>query len=71
MRLFNAKVKSPVRNWDTGIVANPGTRSAVRKELLEWAHTNVELHDILAADILLYDYGRALFRLQTRDALLA
>lgn len=71
MRLFNAKVKSPVRNWVTGMVANPGTRSAARRELLEWAHTNVELHNLLAADILLYDYGRALFQQQTKDALLA
>ena len=69
MRLFNAKVKSPVRHWDADMVANPGTRSEAREELLAWAHTNAELHNILAADMLLYHYGVALFRQQTTETL--
>lgn len=69
MRLFNARVRSPVRDWNAEMVVNAGTRSKVREELLAWAHTNVELHTVLAADMLLYDYGLALFRQQTKDAL--
>ena len=69
MRLFNANVKSPVRDWDANLVANQGARSAAREELLDWAYTNVELHHTLAADILLYDYALALFRVQTAAAL--
>lgn len=69
MRLFNAKVKSPVRKWNSKVTVNPGRQSAAREALLEWAHTNVELHTALAADMLLYDYGVALFRKQTKAAL--
>lgn len=70
MRLFDAKVKSPVRNWDSSLVANPGNKSSARAELLDWAYTNEELYTVLAADMLLYDYALALFRQQTKDALL-
>lgn len=69
MRLFNAKVKSPVRDWDATVAVNPGTQSAAREELLSWAYTDPELHRTLAADLLLYNYGLALFRQQTRVTL--
>lgn len=69
MRLFDAKVKSPVREWDPILNVNAGTHPVKRQELLNWAHTNAELHNILAADLLLYDFGVALFRQQTRVAL--
>lgn len=69
MRLFNAKVKSPVRKWNSSMTVNPGRQSAARAELLEWAHANAELHTALAADMLLYNYGVALFRKQTKAAL--
>lgn len=68
MRLFDANVKSPVRNWDPDYKANGGTKSAARQELLEWAYTNEELHSLIAADLLLYDYALAVFRQQTKDA---
>ena len=69
MRLFNAKVSSPVRHWDVEMAVNAGPVSAAREELLGWARTSIELHSILAADLLLYNFGVALFREQTRVAL--
>lgn len=69
MRLFNAKVTSPVRDWDASVAVNAGPQSAAREELLNWARTNPELHNTLAADLLLYEYGVALFRQQTRVTL--
>lgn len=69
MRLFNAKVTTPVRDWDAQVAINSGTRSEARKGLLAWARTSADLHNILAADMLLYDYALALFRQQTTDAL--
>lgn len=69
MRLFNAKVKSPVRKWNSSIAANAGSQSAAREALLVWARTNPALHVTLAADILLYNFGVTMFREQTRAAL--
>ena len=69
MKLYNAKVTSPVRDWDAGLMINPGKQSPAREELLNWAHASPELHNALAADILLYDYAVSLFRQQTRVAL--
>ena len=69
MRLFDARVRSPVREWNADVKSNPGPRSTAREGLLQWAHTSVELHHVLAADLLLYDYGLALFRNQTRESL--
>lgn len=69
MRLFDAKVSSPVRDWDASMAVNAGPTSAAREELLGWARTSVELQSTLAADLLLYSYGVALFREQTRIAL--
>ncbi|CAM9119149.1 unnamed protein product [Laminaria digitata] len=70
MRLFDAKVKTPVQNWDVNLAANRGNQSAAREDLRDWAHTSVKLHTMLAADMLLYDYALAVFREQTMDALL-
>lgn len=69
MRLFNAKVTSPVRQWNADVVANPGLQSEARKALLEWARASSDIHRVLAADILLYSYGVGLFRKQTSEAL--
>ena len=69
MRLFDEKVKSPVRKWAGDMVSNVGYQSEERQELLAWARTNVDLHNTLAADLLLYDYALALFKNQTRAAL--
>lgn len=69
MRLFDATVKSPVRRWNSPLAVNPGSRSPEREHLLEWAHTNADLHSLVSADLLLYEYALSLFRKQTRDAL--
>lgn len=68
MRLFDAKVTSPVHSWDPAYEANRANNSAEREELLSWAYTNVELHSVISADMLLYDYAVAIFRQQTKDA---
>lgn len=69
MRLFNAKVTTPVRDWNDKLAVNSGIKSEARERLLAWARTNVELQNLLAADRLLYDHGVALFRQQTTEAL--
>lgn len=69
MRLFNARVTTPLHDWDADVAINPGTRSVARKNLLAWAHSNPDLHNLLAADMLLYDYALALFRQQTAESL--
>lgn len=69
MRLFNVKVKSPVRKWNANAAANPGKQSASRERLLEWARADEGVHNLLAADILLYEHAVDVFRQQTADAL--
>ncbi|CAM9504714.1 unnamed protein product [Laminaria digitata] len=68
MRLFDAKVQSPVRLWNEKFKSNSGSRSGARDELLNWAYTSVEVHTMIAADLLLYDYALGIFRQQTKDA---
>lgn len=69
MELFNAKVKSPVRDWRTEQVSNPGTGSDVRDRLLSWAMQSPEIHRAMATDMLLYDYALAVFKQQTSEVL--
>lgn len=69
MDLFNAKVKSPVRDWRTELVSNPGTGSDLRENTLAWAMKSPEIHRALATDMLLYDYAMAVFRHQTHETL--
>lgn len=60
MQLFDARVKSPVEQWDANIANNPGEQSPPREELTHWAHSSPEVHDLLSADIHIY--------LQLRDS---
>lgn len=69
MELFNAKVKSSVRDWRTEQVSNPGKGSDVRDHLLSWAMQSPEIHRAMATDMLLYDYALAVFKQQTSEVL--
>lgn len=69
MQLFNANVKSPVKNWDADIVNNPGVRTEVREKVLSWAHGSTELNTLFSADLLLYDFSLSIFKEQTKKAL--
>lgn len=65
MDLFDAVVVSPVRRWDRDIMYNEGVHSAERTELLQWASVEPELHTLLAADLMLYEFGVLIFKNQT------
>ncbi|CAM9616207.1 unnamed protein product [Ascophyllum nodosum] len=69
MRLFDAKVKSPVRDWENIQISNSGTMSELRDSVYRWAHMSPEIHNILATDMLLYDYALSVFKLQTAATL--
>lgn len=69
MQLFNATVKSSVRNWDAGMWLNHGVHDFGRVSLLQWAYLSPELNAVLAADILLYDFAVEVFKRQTHEAL--
>lgn len=69
MQLFNAKVKSPVRQWNASVTANKATKSPERQALLDWAYESSELNERLAADLLFYEYAVAIFRQQTSETL--
>lgn len=69
MQLFNAKVKSPVTDWQTIRLANAGQMSGPRDEVARWAHGSPDIHEALATDMLIYDYAVGLFKLQTKAAL--
>lgn len=68
MQLFDARVKSPVEQWDAN-VANPGEQGAVREELTRWAHNSPEIHSLLSADIHIYSFATAIFKRQTAVSL--
>lgn len=55
MQLFNATVKSSVRNWGAGMSLNRGVADVGREALLQWAYVNPDINVALASDILLYD----------------
>lgn len=69
MELFQAKVKSPVRDWRQKNHVNEGLDSASRKEISQLAHMSPQIHRALATDLLLYDYALSLFKIQTNVTL--
>lgn len=69
MDLFNARVKSPVREWREQELYNAGATSEVREQLLAWAQHSPEIQTALAADLLLYDFSLSLFKQQTTESL--
>lgn len=71
MELFDARVTSSVRLWDTDLAVNPGNRSVARTDVLEWAYTSPEVHSVLASDLLLYEFAVSVFKQQTATSLQA
>ena len=69
MQLFNAKVKSPVEQWDASISHNLGVRNEAREELLVWANSSPALHGLLSADLHIYQFATAVFKNQTKATL--
>lgn len=70
MQLFDARVTSPVKRWaDLTAKVNRGGESILRDELLSWAYTSKDIQEIVGGDLLLYDFGLALFRKQTEQTL--
>eukprot|EP00903_Cladosiphon_okamuranus_P015030 g13906.t1 len=69
MQLFDARVKSPVTNWQNIHKSNPGKMSDLREQVYQWAHMSPEIHRIMATDMLLYDYALSVFKLQTAATL--
>eukprot|EP00904_Undaria_pinnatifida_P005747 jgi/Undpi1/2301/HiC_scaffold_13.g05685.m1 len=69
MRLFNAKVHSPVHNWVSDHSENQGPKSAKRDALLRWAHSSTGIRAAVAGDLLLYDLAVSIFHRQTSEAL--
>lgn len=69
MQLFDARVKSPVRDWQHISKSNPGQLSGLRDEVSKWAHMSPEIHRTMATDMLLYDYALSVFKLQTSASL--
>lgn len=69
MQLFDAKVRSPVRDWQNIHKSNPGKLSGLRDHVYQWAHMSPQIHRIMATDMLLYDYALSVFKLQTAATL--
>lgn len=69
MQLFNATVKSSVREWGATMNLNGGIELEGRAELLEWAYLSPAINEALAADLMLYGFALELFRQQTKDVL--
>lgn len=69
MQLFNARVRSPVPDWNQFRLVNSGKSSGLREEVLQWAYMSVDIHRAVEADILLYSYALAIFRQQTAQSL--
>lgn len=69
MRLFDATVKSPVRSWNSSGIVNAGPESPQRQDLLEWAYSSPEVHNVLATDLLLYEFAVGIFRKQIKETL--
>eukprot|EP00752_Nemacystus_decipiens_P003296 g3050.t1 len=69
MQLFDARVRSPVRDWQNIKKSNPGRLSGLRDQVYQWAHMSPEIHRIMATDMLLYDYALSVFKLQTAATL--
>ena len=69
MQLFDAKVRSPVKDWQNIQISNSGKKSELRDSVHKWAHMSPEIHSILATDMLLYDYAFSVFKMQTTETL--
>ena len=69
MALFDASVTSPVRHWSHALVPSTEEASAYRKEVLDWAYLSPDIHNALAADILLYEMALSVFKNQTNTML--
>ena len=69
MQLFNATVKSSVRDWDAAMLLNGGIMPEGRMDLLNWTYLSPEINVALAADMMLYDYALSLLRHQTSTIL--
>lgn len=69
MQLFNATLKTPLREWRTDMVINTGLQTEARQSLLQWAHSSPEIHDAIITDIVLYDFAVERFKEQTRTVL--
>ncbi|CAB1120652.1 unnamed protein product [Ectocarpus sp. CCAP 1310/34] len=69
MQLFNARVRSPVREWNITQHSNAGLPSELRDEVLQWAHDSPVVHRLIATDMLLYSFALSIFKRQTTEAL--
>eukprot|EP00752_Nemacystus_decipiens_P011552 g10258.t1 len=70
MELFNARVKSPVRDWTLhNIPVNAGRASGLKEDVLEWAKSSPEILRVVEADMLLYNYSMDIFKRQTAESL--
>eukprot|EP00903_Cladosiphon_okamuranus_P008180 g7879.t1 len=72
MELFNARVKSPVRDWKA--TPEPLNRvhevySDFQQKIHEWARTSPDVHAVLATDLVLYDFALDVFKQQTAESL--
>ncbi|CAB1104435.1 unnamed protein product [Ectocarpus sp. CCAP 1310/34] len=69
MQLFNARVRSPVREWNVFKQRNPGVMTGLRDEVLQWAHKSPAIHRVIGTDMLLYSFGLSIFKQQTTASL--
>ncbi|CAM9761772.1 unnamed protein product [Ectocarpus fasciculatus] len=69
MQLFNARVRSPVREWNTTLHSNAGVPSGLRYEVLQWAHNSPGIHRLVGTDMLLYSFALSVFKRQTTETL--
>lgn len=70
MGLFDATVRSPVKQWtDMAFRVNEGSETQRRRQLQEWALNSPEIRTIVEGDLLLYEHALSLFRSQTAEAL--
>ncbi|CAM9180585.1 unnamed protein product [Ectocarpus sp. 13 AM-2016] len=65
MQLFNARVRSPVRDWNMTVLNNAGLRSGLRDDVLQWAHDSPAVHRVVGTDMLLYSFALSIFKHQT------
>eukprot|EP00752_Nemacystus_decipiens_P004779 g4350.t1 len=78
MELFNARIRSPVRDWKVTPVhlahlgvhrANTGVYSELRQQIRRWARTSPDIHAVLAPDLILYNFAVEIFKQQTAESL--
>lgn len=69
MQLFDAVVRSPVWKWDAGMMHNTGNVSETRRKVLDWAYESEDIRSIIAADLMLYDIAKDIFKRQTGEIL--